>query len=56
MDILAGHDILVGTYEEYVLGFSPVKKELTASFTDHAHSSSVKALAAAGKFLVRVES
>ena len=23
MDILGGHEVLVGTYEEYVLGYSP---------------------------------
>ena len=54
MDLLVGHEVLVGTYEEYVLGYapSPASSDFKTTFTDHAHSGSLKAVAAAGKFLI----
>ena len=57
MDLLANHEVLVGCYEEFVLGFLPSTKEdgtpaLKPSFSNHAHSGVVKALGAGGKFMV----
>ncbi len=60
MDSLVGHDVILGTYEEFVLGFTVVKGEeprrsslaLAPSFSDHAHAGgAVRALAASGKFV-----
>lgn len=53
MDVLAEHEILLGTYEAFVLGYKPTKDhELLASFANHAHASSVRSLAAGDKFLI----
>lgn len=53
MDLLHGCEILVGTYEAFVMGLAPVKPStLAASFTDHAHAGSVRSIAAAGKYVV----
>jgi len=58
MDILGEHEILLGTYEAFVLGYKLVEdmttgsQTLQTSFANHAHSSTVRSVAAAGKFLV----
>ena len=47
MDLLSGHEIIVGTYEEFVMGFQPSSSgDFTKSFIDHTHSATVKAVAA----------
>ena len=53
MDLLEGYEILVGTYEEYVLGFYPagLSTGLTPSFTDHGHCGPVRSIAAGGKMI-----
>ena len=33
MDILGGHEVLVGTYEEYVLGYAPKEDKSGMSFS-----------------------
>jgi len=58
MDILDDHEILLGTYEAFVLGYKlqvdaeSGNPELKTSFANHAHSSTVRSLAAADKFMV----
>jgi len=58
MDILGDSEILLGTYEAFVLGYKlaedPVSGnlKLQTSFANHAHSSTVRSVAAADKFLV----
>lgn len=54
MELLRDREILLGCYEEFVLGFSLDEKNrvLQANFSNHAHAGSVKALAAGGKYLV----
>ena len=39
MDILGGHEVLVGTYEEYVLGYAPKedKSGMSLSFCCYAN-------------------
>ncbi len=60
MNCLSTHEIIVGTYEEFLLGYqvssstSSSSKEvsLSATFSDHAHAGgAVRTVAAAGKFL-----
>merc|ERR1711860_36906 len=66
-NFLDGFEILVGTYEEFVLGFKPEKSKkfkqdgddtkkdqitLVPSFTNHAHSGVVRCVGAGGKFCV----
>ena len=52
MEALREYEIVVGTYEENLLGFLPMKDAtLAASFTDHAHSGAIRCLSAAGKSL-----
>uniref|UniRef100_A0A1B6DYN2 Uncharacterized protein n=2 Tax=Clastoptera arizonana TaxID=38151 RepID=A0A1B6DYN2_9HEMI len=50
-------EVIVGTYEEYVLGYQLVLKEngdleLVQSFATHSHRASVRSLATKGKLLV----
>jgi len=57
MDILGEHEILLGTYEAFVLGYKLAEdvtgiRSLQTSFANHAHSSTVRSVAAADKFLV----
>jgi len=60
MDILGDHEILLGTYESFVLGYKLEEEDddgsggpqLKTSFANHAHSSTVRSLAAADKFMV----
>ena len=53
MDILKEHEILLGTYEAFVLGYKPVKDgSLSVSFSDRGHSACVRCVAAGGKFLL----
>ena len=63
MDLLDGHEILLGTYEAFLLGYQvkplehngkelSAKKELRTSFANHAHSASVRSIGAGDKFLV----
>ena len=37
MDILGGHEVLVGTYEEYVLGYAPKQDKSGMSFSYPEH-------------------
>merc|ERR1711962_999662 len=58
MDILGDSEILLGTYEAFVLGYKLAddlttgNRSLQTSFANHAHSSTVRSVAAADKFLV----
>ena len=55
MEKLKGYEILLGTYEAYILGYklSDGKKPvLEASFADHAHAGSIRTLAAGDKFMI----
>ncbi|XP_023703551.1 p21-activated protein kinase-interacting protein 1-like [Cryptotermes secundus] len=49
-------EIIVGTYEEFLLGYKTIKKEdakcyLVQSFADHSHRASIRSVCANGKFL-----
>lgn len=49
-------EIIVGTYEEFLLGYKTVKKEdsgccLVQSFADHSHRASIRSVCANGKFM-----
>jgi len=49
------YEILLGTYEEFVLGYKlndSRKPVFEASFADHSHAGSVRCLAAADKYLI----
>ena len=63
MDLLEGYEILLGTYEAFLMGYQvkpleymgkelSAKKELRTSFANHAHSASVRSIAAGDKYLV----
>ena len=57
MELLVDYEILLGTYEAFVLGYKLQDDEagnrvLKTSFANHAHSSTVRSLAAADKYLV----
>ena len=56
MESLKDYEILLGTYEEFVLGYklneNIRKPEFEASFADHSHAGSVRSLAAADKYLI----
>ena len=64
MDLLEGFEILLGTYEAFLLGYKvksakdmlerevPLCSELKTSFANHAHSASVKSITAGDKYLV----
>ena len=58
MDVLRDHEILLGTYEAFVLGYKTIKAEaeeetdLQVTFSDRGHSACVRCVAAAGKFLL----
>jgi len=56
-DLAKNLEILVGTYEEYVIGYRMCKQEdgefsLEQSFTSRAHSGPVRSLAALSKFCI----
>ena len=54
MNSLKDYEVLLGTYEEFVLGYKlndSRKPTFEASFADHAHAGSVRCLAAADKYL-----
>ncbi|KAJ9589507.1 hypothetical protein L9F63_017292 [Diploptera punctata] len=49
-------EIIVGTYEEFLLGYKVLKKEndkfhLVQSFADHSHRASIRSVCAKGKYL-----
>lgn len=55
MDCLENYEILLGTYEAFVLGYKLTdgkKPQLQTSIADHAHAGSVRCIAAADKFLI----
>jgi len=59
MELIASHEIVVGTYEEYVLGYKIVphlKKakgcDLVQSFTVKSHCGSVRSISAGSKYVV----
>ena len=63
MDLLEGYEILLGTYEAFLMGYQvkpleymgkelSAKKELRTSFANHAHSASVRSIVAGDKYLV----
>ena len=63
MDLLEGYEILVGTYEAVLLGYNVKRSErlgkdgemvyeLQTSFANHAHSASVRSIAAGDKYLI----
>ena len=55
MECIKDHEILLGTYEAFVLGYGLTnerKPKLETSIADHAHAGSVRCIAAADKFLV----
>jgi len=58
MQIFKDHEILVGTYEEYVLGYKLVPKlkrsdcELIQTFTCRGHSGPVRSITAGSKYVV----
>ena len=55
MDCLENYEILLGTYEAFVLGYKLTegkKPKLQTSIADHAHAGSIRCIAAADKFLI----
>jgi len=59
MEGLAGHELLVGTYEEFVLGYKIVKDEedeagckLEPTFTSRAHCGPIRSMAAGSKYVI----
>ena len=55
MESMKDYEILLGTYEEFVLGYKlndSRKPVFEASFADHSHAGSVRCLAAADKYLI----
>ena len=65
MDLLDGYEILLGTYEAFLLGYKVNPKEnllnkeeecdqleLKTSFANHAHSASVRSIIAGDKYLI----
>ena len=55
MECLKDYEILLGTYEAFVLGYRLTeerKPKLETSIADHAHASSIRCIAAADKFLI----
>jgi len=55
MELLKDYEIILGTYEAFVLGYKSTegrKPILETSFADHAHASSIKSIAAGDKFLI----
>lgn len=55
MNSLQDYEILLGTYEAFVLGYKlseEKKAKLVTSIADHAHAGSVRCIAASDKFLI----
>jgi len=55
MDFLTEYEILLGTYEAFVLGYKlsdGKKPKLETSIADHAHAGSIRCITAADKFLI----
>jgi protein MAK11 len=55
MDKLEDYEILLGTYEAFILGYKlseGKKPTLVTSFADHAHAGSIRSIAAGDKFLI----
>ena len=55
MEILKNYEILLGTYEAFVLGYKlndDPKPKLQTSIADHAHAASIRCLAASDKFMI----
>ena len=63
MDLLEGFEILLGTYEAFLIGYKvkpserlgkdgEMLQELQISFANHAHSASVRSIAAGDKYLI----
>ena len=55
MDCLTEYEILLGTYEAFVLGYKlseGKKSKLETSIADHAHAGSIRCITAADKFLI----
>ena len=53
--MLKEHEILLGTYEAFVLGYKLTdgkKPKLETSIADHAHAASIRCLAASDKFMI----
>ena len=55
MEVLKNYEILLGTYEAFVLGYKlndDPKPKLQTSIADHAHAASIRCLAASDKFMI----
>ena len=55
MECLKDYEILLGTYEAFVLGYKlseDRKPKLETSIADHAHAGSIRCITAADKFLI----
>ena len=55
MEVLKNYEILLGTYEAFVLGYKlndEKKPKLQTSIADHAHAASIRCLAASDKFMI----
>ena len=55
MEVLKNYEILLGTYEAFVLGYKlsdEKKPTLQTSIADHAHAASIRCLAASDKFMI----
>ena len=55
MECLKDYEILLGTYEAFVLGYKLTedrKPKLETSIADHAHAGSIRCITAADKFLI----
>lgn len=56
MQALRDYEVLLGTYEEFVIGYklndSRKDPKFEASFADHSHAGSVRSIAAADKYLI----
>jgi len=55
MDSLTDYEILLGTYEAFVLGYKLSegrKPKLETSIADHAHAGSIRCITASDKFLI----
>ncbi|KAF2900967.1 hypothetical protein ILUMI_05213 [Ignelater luminosus] len=53
MNKIAELEIIVGTYEEYLLGYkyNPKSKEIKQTFAIHSHSSSIRSVCTSGNYL-----
>ena len=55
MNCLTDYEILLGTYEAFVLGYKLTedrKPKLETSIADHAHAGSIRCITASEKFLI----